>query len=65
MSPLATSILMGAAFLGIVGLDVYLALDRRDGNTYSERLRALGRVWPPARLILSFGMGMLAGHLYW
>ncbi len=65
MSPLATAILMGVAFTAIVALDVYLALDRRDENTYSERLRALGKVWPPARLLLTFGMGLLAGHLYW
>lgn len=65
VSPLATAILMGAAFLSIVGLDVYLALDGRDENTYSERLRALGRVWPPARLLITFGMGLLAGHLWW
>jgi hypothetical protein len=65
MSPLATAILMGAAFLAIVGLDVYLALDGRDENTYSERLRALGRAWPPARLLIVYGMGLLSGHLYW
>ena len=62
VSPTVTAILMAVLFVAICALDVYLALDGRDGNTYSERLRAL---WPPAKLLLVFGMGLLAGHLYW
>lgn len=65
MTSAATTIVMVAAFLGLVGLDVYLALDGRPENTYSERLRVMSKAWPPARLLLSFGMGLLAGHLYW
>lgn len=65
MSPTATVVVMVAAFLALVGLDVWLALDGRTENTYSERLRAMGKAWPATRLLLSFGMGLLAGHLYW
>lgn len=65
MSPAATVVVMVVAFLGLVGLDVYLALDGRTENTYSERLRAMGKVWPATRLLITFGMGLLAGHWYW
>jgi len=65
MSPLATAILITVLFLAIVGLDIYLALDKRDGNTYSEVTKKFGKVWPPFRLLLSFFFGLLAGHFFW
>ena len=65
MSPAVTVVVMVAAFLGLVGLDVWLALDGRSENTDSARLRAMGKAWPASRLLLAFGMGLLAGHLYW
>jgi hypothetical protein len=65
MSPVAVAWIMAGAFVALVGLDVLLAVDGRPENTYSERLRALGKAWPAARLLIAFGMGLLAGHLYW
>lgn len=57
--------LMCAMFVGIVGLDVYLALDDRDGNTYSELIRKAGKAWPFTRLLMAVSMGVLLGHWYW
>jgi hypothetical protein len=65
MSNLATTITMAAFVVTFIGIDIYLALDKRDGNTYSERLRAWAKVWPPLRLLISFWMGMLCGHWWW
>ena len=62
MSPVATAIVALTAMTLLVVLDVYLATDRRRGNTYSELLTRLGKIWPPIRLLLSFGMGLLAAH---
>lgn len=64
MSNLAVSVLMAAAFLVLVGVDIYLALDGRDDNTYSERIRAWGKVWPPFRLLLAASMGGLLVHWF-
>lgn len=49
----------------IVGFDVYLAVDNRDGNTYSEIIRAAGRKWIALIILISFAMGLLAGHWWW
>lgn len=65
MSPLTISIFMGVVFVALIAFDVWLDRDDVDGNTYSERLRALGRVWPPARLLISLGFGVLLGHWWW
>lgn len=65
MTNLHTAIVMAVFFVVIIGLDVWLALDGRKGNTYSERLTAWGKAWPPLRLLIVFGMGLLAGHWYW
>ena len=65
MSNIATAIVMVVFAVAFIGVDVYLALDKRDGNTYSERLRAWAKVWPPLRLVIAFSMGMLCGHWWW
>jgi len=57
--------LMGVFFVGIVGLDVWLAVDDRDGNTYSELIRKAGKTWPFTRLVMAVSMGVLLGHWYW
>jgi hypothetical protein len=56
---------MAAFALSFIGVDVYLAVDKRDGNTYSERMRAWARAWPPLRLLIAFGFGLLCGHWWW
>lgn len=65
MSNTAVSILMGIIFVAICAFDWWLDRDGKKGNTYSERIRALGRMWPPARLLLAVGIGVLLGHFFW
>lgn len=65
MSNTATAIIMTVFVIAFIGVDIWLALDKRDGNTYSERLRSWAKVWPPLRLLIAFGMGMLCGHWWW
>jgi hypothetical protein len=60
----AVTILMACAFVLLVGVDVYLAVDGKDGNTYSERIRAWGKGWPPFRLLLAASMGGLLVHWF-
>lgn len=48
-----------------IGVDIVLALDMRDGNTYSEILRAAGRKWMPLVILMCFGFGLLSGHFFW
>jgi hypothetical protein len=61
----AVAITMAIVFAAIIAFDVYLALDSVKANTISARLRAWGKAWPPTRLIITFGLGVLAGHLWW
>jgi succinate dehydrogenase hydrophobic anchor subunit len=65
MSPTVTAIIMAVFVVSFIGVDIYLAVDKVSGNTYSERMRAWAKVWPPLRLIVAFGMGMLCGHWWW
>ena len=65
MSPVSTAILMGVLFLAIAGFDWYLYKDGKDGNTYSEVTTLFGKVWPPFRLLISVGFGLLLGHWFW
>lgn len=65
VSNLATTILMIVFVVSFIAVDIYLALDKRKGNTYSERLRSWAHAWPPIRLMVAFGMGLLCGHWWW
>lgn len=65
MSNVITAIIMAVFVVSFIGIDVWLARDKRDGNTYSERLRAWGKAWPPLRILTAFGMGLLCGHWWW
>jgi hypothetical protein len=48
----------------IVMIDIWL--DRsKAGNTFSSRFRALGKAWPPARILLSAVIGGLLTHWWW
>lgn len=65
MSPNLVAFLMIVAMVILIGLDIWLALDNRDENTYSELTRKLARVWRPFRLLLPFTFGLLTGHFFW
>jgi hypothetical protein len=65
MSNSAVAILMAVVFCVVVGIDIWLAADGKDGNTYSERIRAWGKRWPPFRAAVLLFLGVLAGHWFW
>jgi hypothetical protein len=54
-----------ALLAATAAIDVWLGLDGVPGNTFSANLRRLGRHWPFTRLVVCFGLGVVAGHLYW
>lgn len=60
---MSTWIFMALSFVVLVGVDIWLAVTERE--TYSERIRFWGKVWAPSRLLITFGLGLLAGHWYW
>ena len=53
------------AFVAIIGVDIVLAVNRHPGDTFSEILRKVGRECVAFVIIISFGMGLLAGHWWW
>lgn len=63
--PLYTVVLMITFPVVFIAIDVYLAVNKRKGDTYSEVLRKLGRKWTPLIMLICFGMGLLAGHWWW
>ena len=66
MTPTAVGIFMGVVFVLLAGFDLYLSrCDKIEGNTFSARFRALGRWWPPARLLIVLALGAVLGHLWW
>jgi hypothetical protein len=46
-------------------VDIALAVNRHEGDTYSEIIRAAARKWQPLVMIICFGFGLLAGHWFW
>jgi len=57
--------LTGLVAAAVVLIDLILALNRTPGDTYSEVLRAWGRKRLAVVIVLSFTMGLLAGHWWW
>jgi len=57
-------ILLGTPLAFII-VDIYLALDGRKGNTYSEIIREASKKWMPIIMILCYGFGLLSGHWWW
>lgn len=47
-------------FAFIVGSDIMLAVDKIDGNTYSELLRTLSYRWP----VIPMAGGVILGHWF-
>jgi hypothetical protein len=46
-------------------IDVGLALNKRQGDTYSEIIREASKKFMPLIIFICFGMGLLAGHWWW
>jgi len=65
IGPEAVLVGMIAIFVIIILIDVILAMDKTKGNTYSEILRAAGKKWIALIMMITFGMGLLAGHWWW
>jgi hypothetical protein len=65
MSTEVVTIIIIGLILGIIGFDIYLALDKKSGNTFSAVIRNAGKKWAPLIMMVTFGMGLLAGHWFW
>ena len=46
-------------------IDIGLAINSREGDTFSEIIRAAGKKFAPLAFIISFGFGLLTGHWFW
>ena len=65
MSNTVVVILMVVLTSLIIGWDIWLAVDGKDGNTISERMKALETWFPFFKYLVIFGMGLVIGHWYW
>lgn len=65
MSELTVTIIMAALTLGIIGWDVWLWLDQRDGNTITERVRYWDQKIRLLKFLITFAFGLLTGHFFW
>ena len=65
MSAELVTVFMIVVIAGFVGVDVYLAVDGKPGNTYSEIIRKAGAKWFPLVAIIIFAFGLLTGHWWW
>ena len=57
--------LTGLVALSVVLIDLILALNKTRGDTFSEVIRAWGRRRIAVIILISFGLGLLAGHWFW
>lgn len=57
--------LTGLVALTVVLVDLVLALNRTEGDTYSEVIRAWARKRIAVVIGISFIMGLLTGHWFW
>ena len=56
-----TSIILVSTLILGIGIDIYLALNKKDGDTWSEKIRE----WSSDRFpIVSFFLGSLGGHFF-
>lgn len=58
---LVTLIVVAVAALGIIGWDIFVAINHTEGDTVSELLLGYARVYK----IIPLSFGVLAGHLFW
>jgi hypothetical protein len=57
---LITTIFAIFLLLMIIGIDIYFAVDKIKGNTWSEIIR----LWGEKYKLIPFAWGMLAGHFF-
>ena len=57
----ATSLVLGATAILLIGWDIYVAGNRMPGDTISELLLDFSIKHP----IIPFILGVLVGHLFW
>jgi len=65
MSETAVAIIMVVFVVAFVAVDVALATDKSEGNTYSEILRDTGARHPWFRVVFLVMVGVLLGHWFW
>ena len=58
----ATKALVILVTVILIAFDIILAVDRREGNTYSEVIREWFWRFEPLYYAVAFGMGVLMGH---
>ena len=61
---LVIAIMLGMPAVYIL-VDILLALNKREGDTYSEIIRASSKKFMPLSLLIVFGFGLLTGHWFW
>ena len=65
MSMAAVIALMVGLPLVYILIDIGLAINSREGDTFSEIIRAAGKKFMPLAILISFGFGLLTGHWFW
>ena len=60
----ATVAFLLATLLAIVGYDVFVLYCWGEAETISRVLRAWGEQWPLFPYLVTFGMGVLFGHVF-
>jgi hypothetical protein len=63
--PLYTVLFIAAAVTVIIGVDIYLLYNRKDGDTISEVIRNSARRWPIFYVFWGLFWGVLLGHWFW
>lgn len=58
-------IFMITVFVVIIGVDIILAQNKLEGDTFSEIIREKNKKWAPLGYMIVFGMGLLTGHWFW
>lgn len=51
--------------LVVIGMDIYLALDKYKDNTFTAIIQSFSRKAIIVPYLVGFVMGLLAGHFYW
>jgi succinate dehydrogenase hydrophobic anchor subunit len=64
-TPTYATVIVLAVLIAVLTIDVCLAVNKRKGDTYSEVIRRAAKRWWPLALLITFSMGLLAGHWFW
>jgi len=65
MTETAVAVFMIVCVVLFVAVDVWLAVDKDKGNTYSEIITKTGERHPWFRILFLVGVGVLLGHWFW